>query len=240
MRVIVTRPEASAVLTAEKIGALGHEPFLLPLFRPEHFPDAVRVALAEKPGGLILTSAEAARCLASMDLHGLDVLSLPLHAVGDATARAAASLGFTDIRVSGGDGGALAAQIARRHQPDTPPFLYLAGETRSPGLESSLAQLDIPIRVAVAYRMVAVEHSPARLVELDLPGETATLLLYSREAAIRFAKLVDDHPAISNGIGLILCLSPAIVAALPPQLAGRARAATEPREDQLLAMLPRV
>lgn len=238
MRVIVTRPEASAVLTAQKITALGHEPFLLPLFRPEHFPEAVRLALGKKPGGLILTSAEAARCMTMVDLHGLDVLSLPVHAVGEATARAAASLGFSDIRVSGGDGEVLATQIARSHEPDTPPLLYLAGEPRSPGLERRLAELDVPVRVTVAYRMVAVEHPAAQLQELKGEGQAAALLLYSREAALRFSTFVRDHPAIADNIRLILCLSLAIMAALPAPLADRALAATEPREDLLLAMLP--
>lgn len=102
MQVIVTRPPLSAERTAGRLVELGYTPVLMPLFEPRHCPQAVRAALEENPGELILTSAEAVRSLPGGESFDRGWLSRPVHAVGQATARAARAFGFSDIRVSGG------------------------------------------------------------------------------------------------------------------------------------------
>ena len=93
MRLLVTRPEPDANRQAEALAKRGHDPVLAPLLTIE-FLNGVPLELAGAQA-LIVTSRNALRPLA---LHpDLDVaLQLPLFAVGEATARAAAQLGFAD------------------------------------------------------------------------------------------------------------------------------------------------
>ncbi len=236
MRVIVTRPAISATRTAAKIFALGHKPVLLPLFKAEHNLDAVLRALVERPSGLLLTSAEAVRCLKEVGAADEAFRTIPIHAVGEATAEAARNIGFVSVSTSEGNGEALAKHVADIHEPDLPPLLYLAGEPRSPGLERGLEERGISFRTVTAYRMTAVPHAPE---EIDILFDGPTIaLLYSREAALRFAALLNGRRSAASQLRSILCLSPAIAAALPTSLAPLARAASEPREDCLLALLP--
>lgn len=237
MRVIVTRPPVSAERTAGRLVARGHTPVLMPLFEPRHFPDAARTALDENHGELVLTSAEAVRSLPGGDSFDRAWLSRPVHAVGQATARAARLFGFRDIRISGGTGETLAAALAAFRDPDAAPFLYIAGEPRSPELERVLAERDIPVRVAIGYRMVPVEPPAELVAAIAKSGKPHVALLYSRETARSFAAVLRTHPSLRSALTGIFCLSEAIADALPPELRPLGRAAPAPNEDSLLALL---
>ena len=93
MRVLVTRPEPDATRQAERLAARGHEPVLAPLLAIESATDTPPEL--EGAQALIVTSRNALRALASHpDLA--TALQLPLFAVGEATAKAATDLGFTN------------------------------------------------------------------------------------------------------------------------------------------------
>jgi uroporphyrinogen-III synthase len=183
-----------------------------------------------------MTSAEAARAIAEAVQRYNELLSLPLYAVGAATAEAARKLGFRDIHVSKADGIALAVDIAARRNVGEGPLLYLAGEPRSPGLESELSARHIPLSVVVCYRMQPIDHAPADLDRVWRSGDETAVLLYSRQAAMRFARLVQASPPDATRL---LCLSPAIAEALPDTLRHLAKAPNTPTEDALLTLLDR-
>ena len=91
MRLLVTRPEPDATRQAEILAARGHEPIVAPLLLIEPVTD-VPLEL-DGVQGLIVTSRNVFRTLASHP--GLAAArSLPLFAVGEATASAATELGF--------------------------------------------------------------------------------------------------------------------------------------------------
>lgn len=233
MRVIVTRPEISAHKTADRVRAMGHDPVLLPLFKPVHVPDTARAALRHRPSGLLLTSAEACRVLHYIPEATRPLLSLPVFAVGQATASAAAALGFSTVKVSGGGGEALAALVADEVGNNAGPLLYLAGEPRSPALEHGLEARHIPFQTAICYRMQATENSADILKALL--HEPAAILFYSREATVRFLAILEtDLPAGS----ILCCMSAHIAEALPAALRSNARIALEPTENAMLEMLP--
>ncbi|WBX84840.1 uroporphyrinogen-III synthase [Sphingosinicella microcystinivorans] len=106
-RVLITRPQPGAAETAARLRALGHEPVVVPLFEvaardwtpPAAMPDAV-----------MLTSAAAAR---EGGAAMAPFLGLPCFCVGERTAAAARSAGFTDVRTPDVcDGGELLGAIA--------------------------------------------------------------------------------------------------------------------------------
>jgi uroporphyrinogen-III synthase len=94
MRLLVTRPEPDASRQADKLRAMGHDPVLAPLMTIQPIPDAS--LQLEGAQALIVTSRNALRAIATRpELER--ARKLPLYAVGDATAREAAALGFARL-----------------------------------------------------------------------------------------------------------------------------------------------
>ena len=120
-RLFILRPEPGASATAERARALGLDCVRVPLFEVEPLPWSAPDPAAFD--GLLLTSANALRC-------GGDQLarlrSLPVHAIGEATADAARASGF-DVATTGD--GAL-EQLLQALNPKL-RLLHLAGEVRT-------------------------------------------------------------------------------------------------------------
>jgi uroporphyrinogen-III synthase len=239
MRVVVTRPPHSGERTARRLAAMGHEAVLLPLSRPVHDGTATRDALNATTGAIAVTSAEALRVMAGaagdLQLHH----DRPLFAVGKATAQEAAAIGFTAIVTADG-GGAELADAVRDHWHAIPrsPLLYLAGSPRAAGFEARLTELAIPFTVAESYRMEEIAQEEAVLRRVFVTERADAVLLYSRQAALRFFRLpvIGRHPAAFEDVRF-LCLSAAVAAALPPRWRHCAEIATLPEENGLLALL---
>ncbi|WEX88931.1 uroporphyrinogen-III synthase [Sinorhizobium garamanticum] len=237
MRVLVTRPRPAVTATALKLEAIGHEAILLPLMQAEHLAAAVETALKQSHCAIVLTSAEATRVLAAVG-HALEPhLATPLFCVGEATGRAAAELGFTDIHVGPGTGEGLAETIATSFAARPPePLLYLAGSPRSDGLERALRLRGIDYRTVECYRMTPVAYRADELSGLLHAGRFDAVLLYSGEAARQFAALLSQSRLSAAAFSRrYLCLSASIAEAVPPDAA--AEVAAMPDEEHLLNLL---
>ncbi|MDK1490844.1 uroporphyrinogen-III synthase [Sinorhizobium sp. 7-81] len=237
MRVLVTRPRPAAAATALKLEAMGHEPILLPLMQAEHLVTALASALKQRYGAIALTSAEATRVLAALGRALEPHLATPLFCVGEATGRAAAALGFTDIHVGPGTGEGLADTIATAFDAGlAEPLLYLAGSPRSDGLERALHQRGIGHRTIECYRMTPVVLRPDALSDLLRVGQLDAALLYSRENARQLAALLSEGNLGAAAFSRrYLCLSTSIAEILPPDAA--AEVASMPDEEHLLQLL---
>lgn len=233
MRVLVTRPELSAVRTGERLKALGHEPIFLPLFAAEHDPDGVAQARAcSDVAAVLVTSAEAVRALGSAG----ELAEKPLFAVGKTTAKAAESAGFSHVEAADGDGAALAAVLRERFPGDQKPeLLYLAGEPRSPRLEQELAAARFPVKVIVCYRMRPVDVT-GDILQATFQQQPEAVLLYSAETARRFFELSESFLKETGAIKF-LCLSPAIAEAVPASMKGQIKYAVRPDERSLFELL---
>ncbi len=233
MRILVTRPEQSAVRTGERLKALGHEPIFLPLFAAEHDPEGVARARASKDvAAVLVTSAEAVRALGSAG----ELAETPLFAVGKTTAKAAESAGFSHVETADGDGAALAAALRERFANEPKPMLlYLAGEPRSPRLEQELAAARFPVKVIVCYRMKPIDVT-GDILQAAFQQQPEAVLLYSAETARRFFELGESFLKETRDIKF-LCLSPAIAAAVPAAMRGRTKSAVRPHESSLFELL---
>lgn len=233
MRILVTRPEKSAVRTGERLKALGHEPIFLPLFAAEHDLEGVAQARAcTNASAFLVTSAEALRALGSAG----ELAEKPVFAVGATTAKAAKSAGFSRVEAADGDGAALATILRQRFPGETKPeLLYLAGEPRSPRLEQELAAARFPVKVIVCYRMRPLDLT-GDILQAAFQQQPDAVLLYSAETARRFFDLGESFLKETRAIQF-LCLSSAIAEAVPASMRSRTRYAVRPDERSLFELL---
>jgi uroporphyrinogen-III synthase len=182
--VAVLRPEPGNAATCARLTAAGMTPVALPLF-------AVRPLAWEAPepgfDALLLTSANALR-------HGGPGLdryrSLPVLAVGEATAAAARARGFTVAETGAADAAALLATTRARR------ILHLGGRER--------AGADARVTSVAVYASEVLPDPPLA----ELGGTVA--LLHSARAARRLAELL--APDVRATVALA-ALSPAVAEA---------------------------
>lgn len=237
MRLIVTRPEPDASAQAETLAALGHEPILSPLFVVALHP--IDPASLHPAQTLIVTSRNALRALeASAPLA--PVLSRPLFAVGPATAEAARSLGFGHVVEGPGTAAALAALIAATRRPDQGPLIALVGERLAYDMDGSLRARGFTVRSIVAYAARAEERLSDAAARSIAAGRADGVILMSPRAAARFSELAGHAELIEKARRLrYYCLSAEVAARLTSGFAMSAEIADLPRQDRLLALLPR-
>jgi len=234
MRLLVTRPEPDAHRQAEVLAALGHDIVLSPLLTIEAVP-GVSLDLGGARA-LIATSRNALRALASHPDRAA-AIRLPLFAVGEATAKEAGACGFRVVTAAPGTGEMLARLIADRLDPSDGPLVHLSGETVAFDLKSALAAKGFTVRQPVLYRAVAApalsEEAISRLKAGDLDG----VILMSPRTATIFADLVRRQGTVTQASRLICyCLSAAVAQAVRP-LGATIIVASEPREEELLALI---
>jgi uroporphyrinogen-III synthase len=188
MLLLVTRPEPDAVRTAAQLRALGHDVVVQPLLTMETLaaPDDV-----EDPAAIILTSRNGARTLASWK-RSARWHSRPVFAVGAATAEAATTAGFTDVRSAEGDGVALAAMIIDTCDRGIGRLLYAAAEIRSTAMEEALDEAGFEVDIVTAYRMVAAKTLDPPVAKAVASGRCDGVLLYSRRSASVFLDLIAE------------------------------------------------
>jgi uroporphyrinogen-III synthase len=213
-RLLVLRPEPGAIATIERARQLGLEAVSVPLFEIE--PIGWEAPASTAFDGLLLTSANAVRHSGPQ----LDRLrSLPVYAVGEATATVAHAAGL-DVIASGDDGvdGLLALIDARL------TLLHLCGEEHR--VPSKAHQTIVPVAV---YR--------ARATDADF-GEISDMvaLIHSPLAGARFSKLVDCGSR--RGVSI------AAISAAALESVGRdwaiAKASKFPNDEALLALAARL
>ncbi|MEJ6011632.1 uroporphyrinogen-III synthase [Novosphingobium aquae] len=221
MPVLVLRPEPGCSATVTAAQALGLDARAAPLFAVE--PRGWALPDAAAFDALLVGSANAFR-------HGgakLDALrELPVHAVGEATAEAARTGGFTVAKC--GSGG---LQGVLDEVPAGTRLLRLAGEER--------VELTAPAGVSMA-EVIVYASVPRALDPAMLPAlrAGALVLLHSAEAARHFA---------SECARLGIAPSAVALAAIGPRVTAAAgdgwrvvETADQPSDTALLALAHRM
>ena len=210
---LVLRPEPGASTTATRARDHGLEPIVVPLFKIEPLPwNAPSVSGFD---GLLLTSANAVRN-GGEELERLR--SMPVYAIGEATAEAARHAGFDVAAIGSGNVDGLLASIDPSLR-----LLHLAGEDRREprGARQSIS--------AIAVYAARVIEAP----DLSL-ASVSVAVIHSRRAGRRFAELVNDRKSIAVA---------AISAAAAEAVGGgweTVEAAKDPNDDALLALAARL
>lgn len=234
MRVLVTRPELDARREAEALAALGHEPMVAPLLEIEFLP-GVDLNL-DGAQALVMTSRNALRALAAHE--GLDrALELPLFAVGEATAREAKQLGFTEVTIGPGTGAGLLPLIRREVHPEKGALVHISAEKVAYDLQPLLEEEGFEFRRVVLYRSHPAPAFPDEVVAGLAAGAVDGVILLSPRTAKTFAALAERQGVATQAKRLVCyCLSPAVAEAVTP-LGLEVRVPAHPREEDILALL---
>ncbi|HYD89767.1 MAG TPA: uroporphyrinogen-III synthase [Vitreimonas sp.] len=221
MRVAITRALPEATRTAERLRALGAEPVLAPLLTiaPCAFDANVEGAQA-----LIFTSTNGVRTFAAVS----PLRSLPVFAVGDATAAAAREAGFADARSADGNVSDLAVLIKRACDPIKGKLIHIGGAHLAGDLAGELVASGYAVERRIAYEAVAASALPAAFAAaLD------AVLFHSARAAETFVAL--GAPGAAELVAA--CISEAAADPLRKTAWKRIIVAPAPREDALLSAL---
>ncbi len=233
-RVLITRPEPSASLTAAKLADLGFSPVLLPVsrtvsldfFLPNHRFDALAV-----------TSTNAFRHVAIERLTFLQ--TLPLFVVGEGTAKAAKEMGFQNVIEGGGDAVRMAETMADQ-LPDGAKILYLAGRVRQPIFEERIAETDFLMEACDIYDIAMIDHGRDAVKTVFDQGPFVAVLLYSGVAAQGFVDLIAKNHVELDAQTRFLCISRRVAAQLPPPWQARTLIAEHPDENGILRLFSKL
>ena len=241
-RLLVTRPEPHAAGTAAALTALGHEPVLSPMLEVEPradvhigLGDAAAVALTSRTA----VAATAALARARPDLAPL--FALPVFTVGAATAEAARAAGFGQVLSADGAVADLVRLIRLHIRPGDGTILHLGGAVRAGDLAGDLAGAGFSAATIVVYAAVAVKRlSPPAATALAAGGLDAALVYSERTAVALAAAAAAD--GLAGELARLPCLGLSAAALAPLAAAGvhDLRAAAEPNENALFALLEKL
>jgi len=232
MRLLVTRPREDADALAAALREIGAEPVLTPLLTIEPAPD-MRVDL-DGVQAILFTSANGVRVFAAKS----DARNLPVFAVGDATARAAAETGFKAIESAGGDTHDLAALVASTLDPKAGALLHPAGRDVAGPLKQDLEAREFSVRRETYYRATVARTLPDEARRAIGEQSIDGVLLFSPRTAQTFVSLVREA-ALSRALenSYAYCLSAAVAEIARDVQWKNVRIAAEPTQAALLDLI---
>ena len=216
-RVWITRTQPQADATAARLRAMGFEPVVAPVLVSRAITD-VDVDLSGVDA-LAFTSAAGVRAFADLSPER----TLPVFAVGAATAEAARGAGFSTIRTGGGDVHALVTTMA---EAGSGAVLNPTAREPAADLPALLAARGIPATSIAVYETVPTEASA--------PTDIDAILIHSARAARMVAGLISPERARALKVFAI-----SEAAAAPLRALAFASLATSPFPDEasLLSLL---
>lgn len=233
MRLLMTRPEPDATLSATKLRALGHQVTVDPV---------LRITFSSKPfnwdgtSDLIATSKNGIRALSTVANPTLK-REATLFTVGDASADLAREYGFGKVRSANGTIDELVPLLiehARKH------VTYIAGRDRKGELENKLQARGFTVDLQERYK---ADMSPAlheKTVDLLKNGAFDAVLLYSKRTAEVFIKLIAKHNISHSTNKLtVFCLANVIRRVFDSENGPQLIVAEEPTEQALFEAVGR-
>jgi len=237
MAVLVTRPEADGAPLIEILKDAEHRVFSAPMMAITPTEDGAQQlkACSADAQALLVTSANGVRAFAALS----NDRTLPVMAVGDATAGQARAAGFAGIYSAGGDVDDLVRLVTDRLNPDDGPLLHIAGTRVAGDLAGKLQSAGFDIRRAVLYRAEAATTLPDPVVSALQAGEIDFALFFSPRSAAIFSGLICEVGLQKTCEGVTaLCLSQAVADQLSDSLVWQhMRVAEFPTQASLLALL---
>ncbi len=232
MRVLVTRPGTDGEALMARLTELGydglHEPLLVVNLRegPDIDTSGVQAYLA--------TSSNGVRALFNRKPN----MSIPLYAVGDATANTARDLGFAQVHSAEGDVGALAAMATEMLDPKNGALYHAAGSVRAGLLKETLETAGFECRLHVLYKSEPTKSLSPETIAGIKSGKIKTVLLYSPRTAETFVKLLRKSRLVRVAKHLtLICLSPAVAEKASDLSWRECLVAKAPTQDALLQAL---
>lgn len=191
--VAITRPLEDAQKLASELQAKGYVPYLVPMLdiRPirESVPELEEAILQHTPQLICATSRHAVRMLAQQDAGR----SVPLVAVGTATANEAKALGFGMATDAGGNAQALTEHVIRNYDPARGSLLYTRGADVNMDIATVLRSKGFAVTEVVTYKAEFTESLPQDYVQALKAGEVDAVMFFSRRSAQNYVRLVREE-----------------------------------------------
>ncbi len=232
MRLLLTRPRADAEALAEILQDFGHDSLIEPLLTIEIYQNQAIDLL--DVAALIVTSANGIRAFT----QNCEVRSIPVLAVGEATARAAQELGFENIDSAHGDVDDLVRLITSKQPVDDKILLHIAGTKVAGDLAGQLSALGYVLRRQVLYEARASESLSLTTRTAISNGNIDAVVIFSPRTAKTFVRLVlreQLQDKVSNVT--VFCLSDAVAQATSRLNWARVCIAAEPSQTAILAQI---
>jgi uroporphyrinogen-III synthase len=235
MRLLVTRPEPDALKLKAALEERGCEATVEPLLQVA-FQNCDAIDF-EGVQALIATSRNALRALRSHPARGI-ARSLPLFAVGKATAEEARALGFETVVTGAGTVQELVTHIASALDPANGLLLHLAGDRLAGDLKDELEAQGFRVLQPIVYRTAAIASFSDDTLEQLATGEIDGVILLSPRTATIYAGLMARHGLLSVARQLVhFCLSEAVAKRLAPLAPVTSEVAEAPRLEEVLALI---
>lgn len=203
MTVAVTRPRDSEDELTELLHARGygviHEP-LSRIILNHTAQTALMRAIAAEPDAVLATSRHGVHALAAL----CPSRDLSLLCVGEATARAAESAGFTRIAAAGGTVRQMLEYILASYDAGS-RMLYVSGEHVRMDLADALEDKGFPTQRVALYEAPAAEAFSSGFVEYLKHGNVDAVTFLSPRAAEIFTALIRQARLESSLAGLAAC-----------------------------------
>ena len=187
--ILITRPRGDEQELSEALQELGARVICEPLMDIVLQHDqraALEQALKRDPNAVLLTSRHGARALATLT----DLRDPMLLCVGEATALAAQSLGFSRITICGGTIEKLIAYITAAYDDGT-RFLYASGAQVRADIGAALAEHNMKVDRLALYEAHAMAQLSDILVAQLKRGQIDAVTFLSPRTAQIFSSLLD-------------------------------------------------
>ena len=215
--------------------ARGCEVLVAPLLQVEMLADA---ELGAGPwGALVMTSSNAAHAAARHPRRA-ELTPLPVFAVGQRTAEAARTAGFSDVTSADGDMTDLVRLIGARCRGNSAPLIYLAGADRAGDLAGELAAAGVRAATVVVYRAAATAVLPVSVQAALGAGQLDGVLHFSRRSAEVYLDCAQTAGVLDRALAPFhYCLSRQVAEPLAAAGAGKVKIAPRPEEAALIDLV---
>lgn len=232
MRLLVTRPAEDAGPLAEALGRRGHEVTLEPLLAI--IPKADIQLDLDGVQALLFTSANGVRAFAQLSARR----DLPVFAVGDASARQAGEVGFSQVSSANGDVNDLAELVERACDPKNGALLHPAATQVAGDLKGQLEAKGFAVRRTVIYESQESDRLSAETIRLIQGDGIDGILFFSPRTARTFAKLAVQAGTVERlARVLAFALSQAVAEPLADLGFRAIRVAQKPDQESLLTRI---
>lgn len=235
MRLLVTRPEADAVVFKARLIELGHQVTIDPLLTV-NFEDADPIEI-EGVQALIATSRNGLRALAQSPQFEA-AKAITVFCVGPGTAATAKGLGLQRIIEGPATARDLVSVIEAEAEVNGGPLLHLAGDAVTAGPIEELRRVGFHVLQPVVYRTeVASRFASPTVASLRNNRIDGVILLSPRTAEV-YANLVQFHRLTVSVREIVhLCVSRATTRPLEPLGLTKVSVAAAPNLQEVLALL---
>ena len=209
MTILLTRPRGDSAVFAALLRSRGVDSIIAPFLTIVDV--TVTLEHLDDVQGCVVTSANGADALARATANR----SVPVLAVGVASAERAKEHGFATVDAAGGDMESLAMLIRRRLDPLAGRLIHVSGSTIARDLADMLTSDGFVIERVVGYHAEAARGLPPAALAALRGGDLQGVAHFSPRTAAIFMRLVreaDAHMFLQSLVGF--CLSNAVAAAL--------------------------